>query len=375
LTDGSRISNNVDCAACGFAVDVRQAASGEENMPFPLDFDLPVRLIAQQPCDRRDHSRLLLVRRHDRTLSHHHFHELPTLLSANDLLVVNDTRVLPARLIGRRQSGGRWEGLFISSRADGTGEMLCKGRLRSGEVVVVEPRSEEQEPVELRLIARTGAGRWQVVPLCDKDLAKILDEYGHVPLPPYIRKGRDRLEDRQRYQTVYARHAGAIAAPTAGLHFTPELLERLQTMGISTSPLTLHVGLGTFQPIQDDDYTRHDMHEEWGRLPQETVQAIAVCRQRQGRVVAVGTTSVRVLETVAAAGDLQPWSGSTNLFIYPPYNFAVTDALLTNFHLPRSTLLLLVGAFAGVDLLEKAYRAAIAEEYRFFSYGDAMLIL
>ena len=196
-----------------------------------------------------------------------------------------------------------------------------------------------------------------------------------MPLPPYIRRGLDRPEDRERYQTVYARQAGAIAAPTAGLHFTTELFEELQKKGIGRSQVTLHVGLGTFQPIQDDDFARHVMHEEWGELPEATVRAIEDCRARQGRVVAVGTTSVRALETVAAAGQLRPWSGPTNLFIYPPYRFAAADVLLTNFHLPRSTLLLLVSAFAGVDLLEKAYRTAIAEGYRFFSYGDAMLIL
>jgi S-adenosylmethionine:tRNA ribosyltransferase-isomerase len=351
-------------------------------MPFPLDFELPPHLIAQQPCPRRDQSRLLVLRRHDQSLAHHHVADLPTLLSSGDLLVVNDTRVLPARLVGRRQTGGKWEGLFVKTLADGSWEMLCKGRLRPGEIISVEPAAAGLESGtnpslrgELRLIARLGPGRWQVHSVGGREAGQFLEKHGHVPLPPYIRKGQDQPEDHERYQTVFARQLGAVAAPTAGLHFTPELLQQLQNTGIGRSEVTLHVGLGTFQPIQEDDFTRHVMHHEWAELPEKTVRAIADCRARQGRVVAVGTTSVRVLETVAAAGELRAWSGQTNLFIYPPYRFMATDALLTNFHLPRSTLLLLVGAFAGVPLLEKAYRTAIAEEYRFFSYGDAMLIL
>jgi S-adenosylmethionine:tRNA ribosyltransferase-isomerase len=340
---------------------------------FPIDFELPPHLIAQQPSVRRDQSRLLVVRRQDQSLAHHRVADLAALLSAGDLLVVNDTRVLPARLIGRRETGGQWEGLFVKSLADGSWEMLCKGRLRAGEIIRVASGVDEE--AKLRMIARLGPGRWQVVPIDGMAAREFLDAHGHVPLPPYIRKGKDEPEDRDRYQTVYANRPGAIAAPTAGLHFTPELLDQLQTAGIRRAQVTLHVGLGTFQPIQDDDFTRHVMHHEWGECPQETVRAIADCHARQGRVVAVGTTSVRVLETVAALGELRSWAGSTNLFIYPPYRFMLTGALLTNFHLPRSTLLLLVSAFAGVELLQRAYRTAIAEGYRFFSYGDAMLIL
>jgi S-adenosylmethionine:tRNA ribosyltransferase-isomerase len=196
-----------------------------------------------------------------------------------------------------------------------------------------------------------------------------------VPLPPYVRKGRAAAGDAERYQTVYARQPGAVAAPTAGLHFTPRVFERLDRRGVGRAFVTLHVGAGTFAPIQADDLTRHQMHREWGELPAATAEAIAACRSRGSRVVAVGTTSVRVLETVAAAGPVRPWSGETELFIYPPYPFRAVEGLLTNFHLPRTSLLCLVSAFAGVELIRRAYMTAIAEGYRFYSYGDAMLIL
>jgi S-adenosylmethionine:tRNA ribosyltransferase-isomerase len=196
-----------------------------------------------------------------------------------------------------------------------------------------------------------------------------------VPLPPYIRKGRSLEADRDRYQTVYARTAGAVAAPTAGLHFTPQLLERLAGRGIAWTFVTLHVGLGTFQPLQTENVTEHRMHAEWGELTGPAAETITACRARGGRVIAVGTTSVRVLETVAASGSIRPWSGETRLYVYPPYTFGTVDALVTNFHLPRTSLLLLVAAFAGIDLLREAYKTAIEQEYRFFSYGDAMLIL
>jgi S-adenosylmethionine:tRNA ribosyltransferase-isomerase len=196
-----------------------------------------------------------------------------------------------------------------------------------------------------------------------------------VPLPPYIHKGKEQAGDRERYQTVFAQRPGAVAAPTAGLHFTQQLFQRLAERGIDRTFVTLHVGLGTFQPIQADDYRQHRMHREWGELSAEAAAAVAACRQRGGRVVAIGTTSVRVLETVAASGPMRPWTGQTDLFIFPPYSFRAVDALLTNFHLPRSTLLLLVGAFAGVERIRRAYMTAIAGGYRFYSYGDAMLIL
>jgi S-adenosylmethionine:tRNA ribosyltransferase-isomerase len=338
-----------------------------------LDYELPAHRIAQEPCSPRDQARLLVARRRDATLVHHHFCDLPDLLAPGDLLVLNDTRVLPARLLGRRKkTGGKWEGLYLRSKENGTWEMLCQagGRLMPGEFIAIEPG-----PLELELLEKTAPGQWLVRPCMTGTPAELLERFGHVPLPPYIRKGQDQPADRDRYQTVYASRPGAVAAPTAGLHFTPELCAALHERGIQQASVTLHVGLGTFQPIQVDDVTKHRMHAEWCELPQATVEAVAACRSHGRRVVAVGTTSVRVLETVAARGALQAWSGETDLFIYPPYEFRVVDALITNLHLPRSTLLLLVAAFAGPDLVREAYRTAIAAAYRFYSYGDAMLIL
>ena len=366
-----------------------------------LDYDLPRHLIAQEPAPDRDQSRLLVLRRADGCLAHHIFADLPELLDAGDVLILNDTRVLPARLLGRRErTGGKWEGLFLRELPGGRWEMLCqtRGRLRAGETIHVVPG-----PLELRLLERTPTGHWLAQPATAAPAQVLLERHGHTPLPPYIRGGQDRKEDRMRYQTVFAQVPGAVAAPTAGLHFTPQLLERLAARGIDRAFVTLHVGLGTFQPIQLDDFRRHRMHSEWAELPEATVKSIAACRARGRRVVAVGTTSVRVLETSAGSGgpaaidhrpdgairsvngpsavsqqpiaDLRPWSGETDLFIYPPYEFRVVDALVTNFHLPRSTLLLLVAAFAGVAAISRAYRTAIEERYRFYSYGDAMLIL
>lgn len=338
-----------------------------------LDFDLPPHLIAQDPSAQRDQSRLLVVRRKEEHIEHRIFADLPTLLSSGDLLVLNDTRVLPARLIGKRSStGGKWEGLFLGEPAPGTWDIICqtRGRLKEGEIIDIDPA-----PLHLRLVQKTAEGHWLAAPECEESTAEILEKHGRVPLPPYIRKGISKEADRERYQTIYARRAGAVAAPTAGLHFTPSLFAQLQSKGIGCTYLTLHVGLGTFQPIQAENVQEHGMHKEWCELPESAVQAIAQCRQRGGRVVAVGTTSARVLESVSASGPLRSWSGETDLYIYPPYPFRVVDALLTNFHLPRTTLLLLVGAFAGIELMRRAYKTAIEHEYRFFSYGDAMLIL
>jgi S-adenosylmethionine:tRNA ribosyltransferase-isomerase len=342
-----------------------------------FDYELPPDLIAQEPAGERDQSRLLVLRREGGDLRHRHFFDLPELLTPGDLLVLNDTRVLPARLLGRRaRTGGRWEGLFLRQLPDGTWEMLCqtRGRLVEGEIIAVEPG-----PLEMELLHKTAEGHWLARPRLPKgegaSPAAILERSGQVPLPPYIRKGHAEAADRDRYQTVFAREPGAVAAPTAGLHFTPRLLDRLRERGIATTTVTLHVGLGTFQPIQADDYRRHTMHSEWCRITPEAADALAACRARGGRIVAVGTTAVRVLETVAAGGALCAWSGETSLYIYPPYRFRAVDALVTNFHLPRSTLLLLVSALTGRDLLRRAYETAVAERYRFFSYGDAMLIL
>jgi S-adenosylmethionine:tRNA ribosyltransferase-isomerase len=338
-----------------------------------FDYDLPRHLIAQQPCAQRDESRLLRVCRRDGSLKHHVFRELADLLAPGDLLVLNDTRVVPARLVGRRaRTGGHWEGLFLYATPEGLWELLCqtRGRLTEEETIQVEPG-----PLRLSLVRKTSEGHWLVHPDQPGSPFDVLQRHGQVPLPPYIRKGRAVAVDQDRYQTVYARPPGSVAAPTAGLHFTKRVLARLAERGIGKTFVTLHVGLGTFAPIQTEEVAEHRMHREWGQLPAESAAAILACRARGGRVAAVGTTVVRLLESVAASGPLQAWSGETELFIYPGYPFRVVDALLTNFHLPRTSLLCLVSAFAGIELIRQAYAAAIAQEYRFYSYGDAMLIL
>ncbi len=336
-----------------------------------FDYELPERLIAQQPCPERDQARLMVLERDTGTIRHRCVSDLPELLSPGDLLVLNNTRVLPARLVGRRQkTGGKWQGLFLNEVKGGQWRMLCQsgGRLREDEWI------EAGEGLRLRLTQQLADGEWLVTPEETGSVEELLRRHGHVPLPPYIRKGRDQPGDAQRYQTVFAEKPGAVAAPTAGLHFTPDLLQRLKDRGVDQAFITLHVGLGTFRPIQVEDLNKHRMHAERGELPAATVEAIEACRSRSGRVVAVGTTTVRVLESVAASGPLRPWNGETDLFIRPPFEFKAVDALLTNFHLPRSSLLVLVSAFAGLDLILQAYRAAIEAEYRFYSYGDAMLI-
>jgi S-adenosylmethionine:tRNA ribosyltransferase-isomerase len=336
-----------------------------------FDYDLPPHLIAQEPAADRDASRLLVVDRVTQSLAHHHFRDLPDLLSPGDLLVPNDTRVLPARLVGRRErTGGKWEGLFLRQTSDGLWELLAqtRGHPAVGEVIAIDPG-----PLRLTLRGRAG-GHWLAEPSPAGSPAELLAMSGQVPLPPYIRKGRAGAADRERYQTVYARADGSVAAPTAGLHFTPGVFDHLRARGIEWASVTLHVGLGTFEPIKTADPTRHQMHAEWGEVPDSTVEAVRACRARGGRVIAVGTTATRALESAARAGELRPWRGETDIYIYPPYQFRAIDGLITNFHLPRTTLLLLVAAFAGAELVKRAYDEAVREEYRFYSYGDAMLL-
>jgi S-adenosylmethionine:tRNA ribosyltransferase-isomerase len=342
---------------------------------------LPPHLIAQQPCVQRDQSRLLVLRRGGEILGHHQFRDLPALLTPGDLLVLNDTRVLPARVVGRRaRTEGRWEGLILGTAAAGAWELLCqtRGRLIVGETLLVDAADNEASvpPLRLCLIGKTPAGRWLAQPSEPGTPTELLARYGRVPLPPYIRKGRAGPGDRERYQTVYANRAGAVAAPTAGLHFTPAVFEALRQRGIDWAFLTLHVGPGTFQPVKVEDVAEHRVESEWGELPAEAAEAINACKARGRRIVAVGTTSVRVLETAGSKGSsLTAWSGDTDLTIRPPFDFRVVDALVTNFHLPRSSLLLLVAAFTGMESMRRAYQVAVEKEYRFYSYGDAMLIL
>ncbi len=341
-----------------------------------FDFALPDELIAQHPQEPRDGSRLMVVDRRRGCWHHRKFAVLADLLDPGDLLVRNNTQVIPARLVGRRvETGGRWEGLFLCDRGDGTWEMLAttRGRPRPGEIVMVG------QGLNLRLEAHGIAGQWTVRPLCgggDKAPAfTLLEQHGQIPLPPYIRRRRDTPGDRESYQTLYAQRPGSVAAPTAGLHFTKELFARLAGREITWVDLTLHVGLGTFRSIESERLEDHVMHSEWAELSFQAVAEILSRQQRGGRVVAVGTTSARTLETAAESGTLRPFAGETRLFIKPGHQFRGFDALITNFHLPRSSLLVLVSAFAGLDLIQAAYAEAIRCRYRFFSYGDAMLIL
>ena len=332
-----------------------------------FDFDLPERLIAQTPLAERSASRLLVVDPIQQALSDREFVNLADFLRAGDLLVFNDTRVIPARLHGRKASGGKVE--VMVERVLDDHQLLAHVRAskapKPGGVLLLEDAIEctMLERRQDLFLLQQQQGRW----------LELLERYGHVPLPPYIQRA-DAAADRQRYQTVYARSPGAVAAPTAGLHFDAAMLDLLQRQGVETARLTLHVGAGTFQPVRGEDIDSHVMHSERVEVPGPTVDAIAAARRRGGRVVAVGTTVVRSLETAAATGQLVEFEGESRLFIKPGYRFQVVDALLTNFHLPRSTLLMLVSAFAGSALMRQAYLHAVEQQYRFFSYGDAMFI-
>jgi S-adenosylmethionine:tRNA ribosyltransferase-isomerase len=341
------------------------------------DYELPKRLIAQHPLPRRSDARLLVADRSDQSLQHYHIRDLPGLLRAADTLVINDTRVIPARLVGiREQTGGRWEGLFLSADEQGNWRLLAKtrGKLTAGEHVMLL-NQQLQSQFRLRLLIKEDSGSWIARPESPGETLALLEQVGRVPLPPYIRDGEMDPSDPERYQTVYADTPGAVAAPTAGLHLTQALLDRLVAADIQVSRVTLHVGLDTFKPVTVENLLEHPMHSEWCRISPEAADAIQRGKQRGGRTVAVGTTSVRVLETAARTGTLQAFEGPTNLFIHPPYEFRAVDAMLTNFHLPRTTLLVLVRTFGGDALIRRAYDEAIREEYRFYSYGDAMLIL
>jgi len=330
-------------------------------------FQLPPELIAQRPLPERAGSRLLVLDGPTGVSSDRLFRDLPRLLAPGDLLVFNDTRVLPARLHAHKETGGRVEVLVervlgarsavAHLRASRTPRPDTALVLPGGERLRVTGREEG-----LFVLASEGV-----------DVAELLDRHGHMPLPPYIERADD-AADRERYQTVYGRRAGAVAAPTAGLHFDGAMLARLKAMGVSFALVTLHVGAGTFQPVREEDLDKHRMHAEWLEVSAEVCEQVAATRARGGRVIAVGTTSVRSLETAAASGEPAPYRGDSRLFIRPGYRFRVVDALLTNFHLPESTLLMLVCAFAGYESVMAAYRHAVAARYRFFSYGDAMFL-
>jgi S-adenosylmethionine:tRNA ribosyltransferase-isomerase len=350
-------------------------------MSFTLtdfDYHLPPELIAQQPAHCRHEARLMLVHRASQTWSHHTFADLPEILGAKDFLVVNDTRVFPARLEGRKASGGRVELLLHHLPLPAARDMPTKARVQAhyrGHRLKVGQVLHFGDGLEGELAAVFGGGMAEVEfrSPAGNVVEKILAQ-GQVPLPPYIRRAPEAF-DLERYQTVYAAQPGAIAAPTAGLHFTPEVMARLTARGVETAALTLHVGPGTFLPVRAADYTQHRMHPEYFVMPPATATRLNEARAAGFHLVAVGTTSVRVLEHSTGAQGFTPQEGWCSLYIYPGYRFRAVDHLLTNFHLPRSTLLLLVAAFAGRDFIMAAYEDAVQQQYRFYSYGDCMLIL
>ena len=331
-------------------------------------FDLPAGLIAQQPLERRSDSRLLHLSLRKGGFSDRLFRELPALLREDDLLVFNDTRVIPARLHGRKETGGKVEIMLERLLTD----WECLAQLRvsksphAGSTIFLEDGSR------LEVIGREGS--FFRLRCLDGSLGDLLQRLGHVPLPPYITR-EDTAADRERYQTVYARNPGAVAAPTAGLHFDRDMLDKIDLQGVGRVCVTLHVGAGTFQPVRSENIEDHRMHAEYLEVSESVCEAIEQAKNRGGRIIAVGTTAVRSLETAAADGELRPFSGDSRIFIYPGYEFKVIDGLITNFHLPESTLLMLVSALAGFEETRAAYRHAVQEKYRFFSYGDAMLVL
>lgn len=342
------------------------------------DFELPKDLIAQDPPPNRTDARMMIVDRSRGTISHASIRDLPSFLGPADAIVVNDSRVIPARLIGyRQQTRGRWEGLFLREQ-NGIGELLSKtrGSMQTGELIVIRDQ-EGRETQELQVISHTPEGHLLCTPSPKTSWLELLEASGRIPLPPYIRDGQMTDVDRERYQTVYARNPGSVAAPTAGLHLTEELLQQIRKRGAALLSVTLHVGLGTFRPVSAKRLDEHVMHSEVAQITPNVVKRLISARSEGGKILAVGTTSVRTLESAALHGNGQitPFSGDTNLFIRPGFQFHAVDRLLTNFHLPRSTLLVLISALANRELILEAYRKAVEERYRFFSYGDCMLIL
>ena len=349
-----------------------------ENELDAYDFNLPEHRIARHPPERREQARLMVVRRAAGTIEHASILDLPDLLGTGDRLVLNDTRVLPARLLGKRAStGGRWEGLFLSTGADAAWRLIgqTRGKLHPGDLLHIHPahQPDAAECLPLRLLELHDDGVWAARPEIAGDAFSLLQKFGTMPLPPYMRRELADASDFERYQTTFGHRPGSVAAPTAGLHFTPELLGACQARGIHPLYVTLHVGIGTFRPISVARLEQHTMHSEWCEVSPDVFTEIAQARRAGSQICAVGTTTVRTLETAGRTGGA--FCGETSLFIRPGFEFQLIDCLLTNFHLPRSSLLVLVSTFAGRDLVLAAYQEAIRNEYRFFSYGDAMLFL
>jgi len=344
-----------------------------------LDYNLPEELIAQHPAQRRSDARLLIADRSTGRLRDSRFSHIADYLAPGDCLVLNDTRVMPARFFARRKTGGKLEGLFLESDNPGIWEIMLKGlgKLKTGEKIILLDKNK-QPFCQAELKENLGEGRCLLEVEKQEISEKILDRIGFAPLPPYIKRQADVQQaaiDSRRYQTVFARSAGAVAAPTAGFHFTRKLIERLKDKGVRFAYITLHVGAGTFRPVTTENLEDHKIHSEIFSVGKQAAELINSAKEDGGRIVAVGTTSVRTLETVTQAGQVKPQTGKTNLFIRPGYRFKIVDAMVTNFHLPRSTLLALVAAFAGLENIRDAYRHAVEQRYRFYSYGDAMLIL
>ena len=336
-----------------------------------FDYYLPEELIAQTPLEKRDESRLMCLDKETGELSHHHFYELPDFLNPGDCLILNNSRVLPARLLGQRlPGGGACEVLLLIDRGNKTWECIVRPgkHLRKGAKMQFGNGELKAEVVDV-----LPDGNRMVKFDFEGIFLEVLEHLGKMPLPPYITK---QLEDQSQYQTVYAKELGSAAAPTAGLHFTPELMDTLRAMGVGIAEVTLHVGLGTFRPVQEDEISDHKMHSEWYSISEETARRIRETKAAGHRVIAVGTTSCRTLEAAAAKyGEIKACSGNTSIFLYPGVKFNCIDGLITNFHLPESTLIMLVSALYGYEKTMHAYEVAVAEKYRFFSFGDAMLIL
>ena len=344
-----------------------------------LNYNLPPELIAQTPLSVRSDSRLLVLDRSTGDVSDSRFSRLGDFLSPGDCLILNDTKVLPARFFARRTTGGKLEGLFLAADTDGTWTAYMKGirKLRQGDEFYLKDR-QKADFCQAVLLEKLGQGKCRIQIKTDLDAQTVLDRIGFPPLPPYIKRDDDptiAAEDEQRYQTVYARQSGAVAAPTAGLHFTEPLIVQLKRAGIKFAFITLHVGAGTFKPVTEDNLEDHQIHEERFSIDENNAGIINEAKNKGGRIIPVGTTSTRVLETVAADSRVQATTGTTELFIVPGYQFKMIDAMITNFHLPKSTLLALVAAFAGLESILTAYNHAIEQQYRFYSYGDAMLII
>lgn len=352
---------------------------GMETGHFKLsdyDYELPGELIAQFPIEKRDESRLLVLHKDHFAIEHRRFLDIIDYLERGDVLILNDTKVFAARITGAKSTGGKVEALVVKEIEDGTWEMLLRSnsRLKENDILYFDDNS-----VQGRIISRCNDGGWTVEFKDGKEIKDVITTTGRMPLPPYIKRNNanDALnkQDFKRYQTVYAKNAGAIAAPTAGLHFTDKILEKISAKGIKLTRITLHVGLGTFEKIKEEDIRKHKMHKEFYTFTKETADIIKQAKSSGKKIVATGTTTCRALETIAKNGAIKEGGGWTDIFIYPPYRFQLTDSLITNFHQPGTSLILLVSAFAGRENIISAYSEAIKHEYRFYSYGDCMLII